>query len=568
MSAITRIHASHIAAAVKERYETHLNLTDVATASASVREMAVKTRGLAAFALESLVPDLDSVAAAKHVTDGSDDNGIDALYVDLRDKRIYVVQSKWHDEGTGGINVGDMHKVVSGLRDLTEERFDRFNSKFSSILPDVELALGDPGVTFCLVIATTGSTQFADQVQHVVDDALAEMNEISEMLTVKLLGLAELHQILREGGAAPKIDLDLTLEGWGSLTEPYSAFYGVIDGATVARWYLEHGGRLFDDNLRKALGYTSVNAELLDTIESEPENFWYFNNGITALCESVNKTGKGGASRVSGEFVAKGISIVNGAQTVSSLAEKYKADDRALDSVRLWIRMISLEGCPDEFAIDVTRATNTQNVVESRDFLSLDPNQQRLQDDIQLSLQKRYVFKRGEVTPDQGEGCTVADAIVALACAEGDSNLAVLAKSAVGRLEDRRGRYYSRLFRNSTTAFEVWQAVQIHRAIEAQLTRLRSSSQGKKKAVALQGNRMIAHAVFRKFRGEIDITTAVKVDEWEALLERVPDLTGTVLDVLSVHVEKEYSSNYVTSLFKNSAKCANIAKHVYDEIGV
>lgn len=568
MSAITRIHATHIATAVSDRYKVHLDLTDVAKASAPALEAATKTRGLAAFALQSAVADLDEVAAAKHVTDGTEDNGIDALYVDMRDKRIYVVQSKWHDEGTGSIAVGDMHKTVSGLRDLTEERFDRFNSKFESILPNVEAALGDPGVTFCLVVAITGASTLAPPVQHVVDDALAEMNEISEMLTVRILGLSELHQILREGGAAPKIDIDVALEGWGSVSEPYAAFYGVVDGASVAKWYLDHGGRLFDDNLRKALGYTSVNSELLETIESEPENFWYFNNGITALCDSVSKTGKGGASRVSGEFVVRGMSIVNGAQTVSSLADKYKADSAALDSVRIWIRLISLEGCPDEFATDVTRATNTQNVVESRDFLSLDPNQQRLQDDIQLSLGRRYVFKRGEVAPEPNEGCTVSDALVALACANRDSTLAVLAKSAIGRLEDRRGRYYPRLFRDSTTAFEVWQSVQIHRAVERQLAQLRAVSQGKKKAVAMQGNRIVAHAVFQKIQAEHDLSVEIAEPQWSSLLADVPGVTETVLDVLSEHVESAYSSNYVTSLFKNAAKCAHISAHLNAAIGV
>ncbi|NLP83341.1 AIPR family protein [Microbacterium sp. CFH 90308] len=505
---------------------------------------------------------MDELDAAKHVTDGTNDNGIDAIYVDLRDRRIYVVQSKWHDQGTGSISVGDMHKTVSGLRDLTEEKFDRFNKKFASTIRDIETALGDPAVTFCLVVAITGETKLAKEVQDVVDDALAEMNEISEMLTVKLLGLAELHQILREGGAAPKIDLELTLEGWGSVSEPYAAFYGVIDGVTVAQWYLEHGGRLFDDNLRKALGTTAVNAQLTATIEEDPQNFWYFNNGITALCSSVKKTAKGGASRVTGDFVVNGMSIVNGAQTVSSLAEKYKADSSALDSVQVWIRLISLEGCPPEFATDVTRATNTQNVVESRDFLSLDPNQQRLQDDIQLSLGKRYVFKRGEPAPEFVDGCTVSEALVALACAKPDSGFAVLAKSAIGRLEDRRGRYYPQLFRDSTTAFEVWQSVQVHRAVEQSLMDLRAASEGKRKAVATQGNRMIAHAVLQKLSASHDLSAEIPESLWSALLEEVPQLTEKTLDLLWAHVESDYASNYVTSLFKNAAKCNDISNHL------
>lgn len=562
MSAITRIHAAHIATAVTERYRPHLDLTDVGRAPESDQSLVLKTRGLAAFALQSLVADIDENTAASHVTDGGGDNGIDALYVDHRDKRIYVVQSKWHDEGTGGISVGDMHKTIQGLRDLTEEKFDRFNEKFKPFLGDVESVLSHPDVTFCLVVAITGLTELASPVQDLVDDALAEMNEISEMLTFRVLGLPELHQILREGGAAPRIDLELTLEGWGSVLEPYAAFYGVIDGATVASWYIAHGGRLFDDNLRKALGTTAVNSQLATTIEDSPENFWYFNNGITVLCGSVKKTAKGGASRVSGEFVVEGVSIVNGAQTVSSLAEKYKADRTALEAVRVWIRLISLEGCPSEFATDVTRATNTQNAVEGRDFLSLDPNQQRIQDDIQLSLGKRYVFKRGEPAPEALDGCSVADALVALACAKSDSSFAVVAKSNVGRLEDRNGRYYPQLFRDATTAFEVWQSVQVHRAIEQRLGVVRSSSQGKKKAVATQGNRMVAHAVFQKISEDYSLTSQISGEDFSLLLDEVPAFTDVVLDRLLAHVEEQYGSNYVTSLFKNATKCGDISRYL------
>lgn len=35
------------------------------------------------------------------------------------------------------------------------------------------------------------------------------------------------------------------------------------------------------------LGATEVNDEVKRTIEEQPENFWYYNNGITIVAESI-----------------------------------------------------------------------------------------------------------------------------------------------------------------------------------------------------------------------------------------------------------------------------------------
>src|SRR5437660_1412593 len=52
------------------------------------------TRCLAAFMLAEL-GDPDDVAAAQGVTDGTGDNGIDAVFYDALEKNCILVQSKW-----------------------------------------------------------------------------------------------------------------------------------------------------------------------------------------------------------------------------------------------------------------------------------------------------------------------------------------------------------------------------------------------------------------------------------------------------------------------------------------
>lgn len=567
MSTATRLNASYLAKDITRRFESIIDLKDVERANEAQRGMALRTRGLAAFALASAVPDLSDEIAAQHVTDGSQDCGIDALYFDKTSKRVFVVQSKWHDEGTGSIGLGDMRNTIAGLEYLINEQFDRFNSKFAHIVPSIEVALGDIDVTFELIVAVTGSSTLAQEPQQAVDDLLSELNDISEFARFRVLGLSELRESLLQGQNAQRIDVDVNLINWGPFAEPYSAYFGLVSATALVAWYEQFGGALFDKNLRKALGVTSVNSSIIDTVKNSPEHFWYFNNGVTVLCERVNKPPKGGASRLVGDFHAEGISVVNGAQTVSSLAAVARENPEKLDDILVWVRLISVEGAPENFANEVTRSTNTQNSVEASDFLSLDPNQSRLREDFRLALGKEYVFRRGEVAPKRQQGTTATEALTALACAMDDSGFAVIAKSAIGRLEEREGRYYLRLITSSRTIYEIWNCVNILRIVEDKLAILRSTKTGKDRAIALQGNRIVAHLVMRELGGISGIGKVQTDNDLQELLERAKITTGRCFESLAKGVASEYPSNYITSLFKNASRCSDLVKWVLSDLG-
>lgn len=85
-------------------------------------------------------------------------------------------------------------------------------------------------------------------------------------------------------------------------------------------WYQKFNLNLFSPNIRSFLGQTEINQSIRTTIQEEPEKFWYYNNGITVLAHDINKKPLGGNSKESGIFECKGIKVVNGAQTVGSLA--------------------------------------------------------------------------------------------------------------------------------------------------------------------------------------------------------------------------------------------------------
>ncbi|MGP4017584.1 AIPR family protein [Saccharopolyspora sp. 5N708] len=561
---MNKLWVRHIREALNTNFAERIQLEDYKRASDSLREKAFLTRALAALAVQRFTG-LHPIDAAKTVVDESGDNGIDAIWIDEPGHRIIVVQSKWDGAGKKGIGLGDSRNFIGGFKDLLDLKYDRFGPKLRAFEDRITAALDDPEIRFTLIVATTGTSELSPPVSNAFNDVLSEMNEAQQIVSLEILGISEFHSLIVEGLDGSRIDLTVTLENWGTTGEPYEAYYGIASAASVAEWYERHGDRLFSQNIRKSLGGTPVNESLVETLQESPEHFWYFNNGVTALCHSVKKTARRASSRTFGDFFLSGVSVVNGAQTVASIHRASKILGRPIEDAQVWVRFISLEGCPANFGSEVTRATNTQNSVESRDFVALDDEQGRLRTELLLSLNKNYSIKRGESVPTPEDGCTVVDATVALACANRDPQYAVLAKSKVGSLWENRHSYYKSIFNPSVGPYRVWRCVETMRAVDAKLESLQrqQSLEGRPQAIARQGNRLILHIVFR----DIDLH---RVDDpefpWESELERVPNLAEMVLFELIAQVEKNYPSSYPTSLFKNIGKCKVLASCVRERM--
>lgn len=142
------------------------------------------------------------------------------------------------------------------------------------------------------------------------------------------------------------------------------------------KYYNTEKGRniLFGQNLRESL-MTKTSKRYLgmkDTIDKCPENFWYFNNGITIIAESIKAT----PEALPTEIIADRFSIVNGAQTTSSLGlylkeAKRNSDSEAIESlkkVRVLTRILQVSS--DEMRRDVAIFNNTQNPITSRDMVA------------------------------------------------------------------------------------------------------------------------------------------------------------------------------------------------------
>ena len=102
------IHIQQIKAHLESLYTDKVDLSDLKQSGNNLEQFFL-TRSLAAYSIHYLAQ-ADEADSAKSITDGSGDNGIDAIYFDKGEKRLYLCQSKWINNGKGEPDLGEIHK--------------------------------------------------------------------------------------------------------------------------------------------------------------------------------------------------------------------------------------------------------------------------------------------------------------------------------------------------------------------------------------------------------------------------------------------------------------------------
>lgn len=552
------LHVNHIKAKLADIYKDKIDITDAK--SDQDKENFFLTRSYAAYTLQVLA-NIEPDIAANSITDSYDDNGIDAIYYDRKNKFLWLVQSKWIKSGNGEPESGEVSKFSNGIIDLIELQLDRFNSKIQKKEPEILEALEDPLVKLKIVLTFTGKDGLSEHNQRIIDDLLKELNDPTELATFHRFSLKQSHKSLVGIMEGQPIKADLILSNWGKVEEPYFAIYGTINGSDIANIWSENRGRLFSENIRDFIGFSEVNEDIIETIKSEPENFYFYNNGITALCQSISKKPLGGSDRNSGIFVAEDFKIVNGAQSVGTLGNAFEKFPEKIAETKIFIKVISLEGCPDGFGLSVTKKTNTQNKIDKRDFVSLDPEQERIK--IELALEGiNYHYKRSDTTPkSDDQNFNVEEVMTGLACSLPSVDIAVQAKREVGKLwEDISKKPYTDIVNATTTATKALRCVQISRETTKVLKAKELSSTGRNKSHYIHSNRFVLHIVFEKIGQQVILDPNFDFNNFKAtnlnkIIDDVAEETKQIVDRL-------YKSSLVHQVYRNFTKCRDIKKEI------
>lgn len=536
---MSEVHVRRIRSVLMSEFDGLIDSADVQHNPQSDVEQHFLTRSQAALTL-SHAADIQKDVAASAIVDGFDDNGVDAIYFDEDAGEFYVVQSKWTEAGNKSPDAGSIAKFTSGFEDLLAGKFERFNPKVLEMKDSIERALDSYEVSFILIVAYTGTQQLSEHAERKLGDLLESYNGPTEIASYRTYSQKELYTAISGSIDNDSFKIDVTLRDWGQIREPFQAFYGQVSAEEIAHRYQEYNSRLFARNLRKFKGDTDVNRSMKATLVQESGKFWYFNNGITVLCNKIGRKAMGSGNREVGHFTCEGVSVVNGAQTVGNIASAVAQGFPKAKEATVLVRFISLENCPPDFAVDVTTATNTQNRIERRDFASLDPEQERLRKELMLDLSKTYIYKSGDSAPLREDGRTIDEATVALACAYPGIKLSADAKRNVSVLwQDIESPPYTLLFNSRLTAYRLWRCVEVARAVESVLAYERTRRIGEERRVAYHGNRFVLHWVFKQL--PLDQFDELNVD-LESIQEQARNQVPQFIDEIAATVKHRFQT--------------------------
>ncbi len=171
------------------------------------------------------------------------------------------------------------------------------------------------------------------------------------------------------------VHLDLPRGKYFEKEYPHPTVVAVLKGNALRNLARQHRQALFAWNIRGYLGNRGINKAIAATAADRAGDFFYFNNGVSAICTDF--------TRVDGRLSARHFQIINGAQTVSTLSNVEEDPD-----IEVLFRLTKTLDVKTEkgFNQEIIQYNNSQNQIKVSDFRSNDP--------IQLHLEQAFAARK------------------------------------------------------------------------------------------------------------------------------------------------------------------------------
>jgi hypothetical protein len=331
--------------------------------------------------MPGLVPD-DGLEVADSIVDGANDLGVD--FISRSDGRVLIIQSKYRgsDKAEGTDSVSHFRDVLPRLYAAANKDRTKMKAALQEVVSDIDWEAD----YFYLQFLTLGKV--GQNVRANADEGpnlIAQLPDLTDRVEFQFSDEQDLNEKLREAlSAGETLEQEVPVhfrpnelnEYWSKLggDSDRTMYVGQVSGSELADIYRTYKYRLFSLNIRDYVGDTATNKGIIETALENPENFLFFNNGVSAVASQIEEDPKSGA------LLCKRLSIINGAQTVRSLRKAQVKDKGGLlRTVRVLLRIIEFSLSKEhDFLADVTRFNNTQNSVKISDFRSNDPVQKDL----------------------------------------------------------------------------------------------------------------------------------------------------------------------------------------------
>lgn len=457
-------------------YELAKNTIDTDnTISASLSENEKARYGFYFLAIQSIINiiDYDDIADgivdkefnSKFFKNGFDDLGVDAIYVDSEDNEISLFNFKYRErfdlDRVQSVNEtilsskylsalkNENVETLSGkLKDKTEDLLSCLNSNVewkitlyvvsneNNVLVTDEGVLKDFKDVFGLEIKAIG----LNDITKLISD---RPQSINATVVLPSLALMSYH----ENPLASQVSyiLRMSLFDLIRITSDDEALRNnatVEDGSSIYRANFEIG--VLYDNIRGYLTRSNYNKNIEVTLREAPEKFFFYNNGITIVADSIKSTSINTGLKYKLEL--GNFQVLNGGQTLRTIHNFNKKDEnnweKCLSKAEVLVRVLNVTDEAEKNRIG--EYTNSQNSITIIDLCSTRLEQLQLESFLK-DHKILYLRKRG-TTDISGTDYDISISI---------SRLGQILLSSIGHPEEISNKkkaifdtYYDKLFQS------------------------------------------------------------------------------------------------------------------------
>jgi hypothetical protein len=310
------------------------------------------------------------------------EKNIDAIYIDEKNKQCNIIQGKFHtSEGKGEkrndiLTFADLAFKSWESKSILEAFYAKLDPLALEKFKELVNCIKNKKYSLNLYYVTTGTC-----TDTIVNEAKSRVRQSEGTANIDIITYKQVLRLLKDylDDITPhihpiklRIVSEGTIQHEGSLHRfdprtKIESWVVSVCGYDISEIYSKVGKRIFAKNIRGWLGDTDINESISETIKKEPDNFWYYNNGITIVCEDAKKEQQGGEDVI----VVDGAQIINGQQTTRTLYsnEKDSKDTNVLVKI-IKIPRDEADIDYDKLINSIVRATNWQNYITPSDLVS------------------------------------------------------------------------------------------------------------------------------------------------------------------------------------------------------
>ena len=333
-------------------------------------------------ALEAQNPrdaDLSDVILRTH------DLGVDVVLEDSENRQLLVVQAKWSTR-KAPLPLDSLQSFFSIHPKLCEPRFIATGGDMArELLGSYADKVRDK---YTIVLRFVTNRPLSEEVRwkEIRDSANEAYDKADARVQCEVFGqadLKELEQQVESAGAGILSEISFPVKENDAVEfhDPNHSLICRLSGNVLTNLYAQYKQELFALNIRlpMALG-RAINKEIRNTAEHEPHEFFFYNNGVSAVCSDFMYDTEQNLVK------ANRFQIINGAQTVGAIAGATSTEHVAV----LFRLTATGDRAGGAFTDSIIRYNNTQNPIQISDF--------RSNDEIQNFL-KEFLTRRS------GKGC-------------------------------------------------------------------------------------------------------------------------------------------------------------------